>query len=926
MITIRKLLLRNMIVAVFAATGSLYLLWIYNEYVNFNTETQRMKAHYIQMRKAILKTEVTRVLDYIRYMEEQTEIRLKKTIKERVEEAHAIASNIYRENKGIKPDAEIEEMIKNALRPIRFNNGNGYYFAFSMEGIEMLFPDRPEMEGQNMLSVQGAGGKWVVKDMIELVASKDQGFYRYSWSKPGELKKDFRKIAFVKYFEPLDWGIGTGIYVKDMMTDIQNDVLSRVAAMRFGKDGYFFGSEYGGNPLFTNGVVTRGGENLWDLTDANGVKIIQEMDNAAKNPEGGFVGYTWHKLNSDIPLPKLVFVQSIPGWQWIIGSGIYMDDIDRTILSRKNQLYDNFKEKSAVSLGLFLFISLICYVWGRRMAHKVHHGILTFSEFFEKAASTSVAIDPDSLVFDEFRNIAVAANQMVEVRRQSLEALELNEKRYEKSQALGKVGNWEYHFSTRKLWGSKESKLIFEFDPDEDFFSMDEVESCIPEKISVHHAMVTQVEEQSTNQMEFRIVTRNSRTHKILFALGELERDAQGNPLKINGVIQDITDRKNLEKELVQAHKMEAVGTLSGGVAHEFNNILGVILGNAELAIEDLSANNAVGHFFDEIKTACLRGKEIVSQLLSFSRRDEHPMHPIKLDKIVKNAVVFLRASLPSTIEFSESIQKNCHTIVGDPTQIHQIMINLCNNAAHAMESSGGKLSIKLKNVFLTRQLRSQDQCIEPGEYVRLTISDTGVGIPEETMEKIFNPFFTTKAVDKGSGMGLAVVHGIMKAHDGIIKIYSRVNEGTTCECYFPPGKEEAMAETGSAHTVKTGSETILFVDDDPHIAKMGEQILTRLGYRSVIETDPESALARFKADPDTFQLVITDMTMPVMSGDRLIEKLREITPRVKAIICTGYSSRMDRMDAAEAGAAAYLMKPIEISVLAETIRKVLDQ
>ncbi len=916
-----------MIVAVFAATGLLYLLWIYSEYAAFNAESQRMKSEYIQTRKETLKAEVARVLDYIQYMGEQTETRLKKTIQERVEEAHAIASNIYRENKGIKPDAEIKKMITDALRPIRFNNGNGYYFAFSMDGIEMLFPDRPEMEGRNMLSVQGAGGEFVVKDMIELLDRENQGFYRYSWSKPGEVKEDFQKIAFVKYFEPLGWGIGTGIYVKDMVTDIQNDVLVRVAAMRFGKDGYFFGSEYGGNPLFTNGAITRGGGNLWDLTDPNGVKIIQEMDKAAKNQGGGFVRYAWRKLNSEIPSPKLVYVQGIPDWQWIIGSGIYIDDIDNTLLSRKNLLYQNFKKKSVASLVLFLLISLICYVWVRRMAHKVHHGIITFSDFFEKAASTSASIDPDSLIFDEFRDIAVAANQMVEIRRQTLEALELNEKRYEKSQALGKVGNWEYHFSTQKFWGSKEIKHIFGADSEKDFFSMDEVGSCIPERTKVFQAMVTQVEKQVTNQMEFNIITQDGRTHKTLFALAEPERDPEGNTFKISGVIQDITDRKNLEKELVQAHKMEAVGTLSGGVAHEFNNILGVILGNAELAIEDTSSNDSVGHFFGEIKTACLRGKEIVSQLLSFSRRDEHPMKPLKMDKIVRNAVVFLRASLPSTIQFNESIQKNCHPIVGDPTQIHQIMINLCNNAAHAMESSGGKLSIKLENVFLTKPLRSQDQCIQPGEYVRLSISDTGAGISEETMDKVFNPFFTTKAVDKGSGMGLAVVHGIMKAHDGIIKIYSRVNEGTTCECYFPPGQGSAVSEASKpADTIKTGNETILFVDDDPHIASMGEQILTRLGYQAIVETNPEKALARFKADPEAIHLVITDMTMPEMSGDQFIEKLREITPQVKAIICTGYSSRVDKMDAAGVGAAAYLMKPFEISILAKTIRNVLEK
>ncbi|MFK5952650.1 MAG: cache domain-containing protein [Desulfobacterium sp.] len=820
----------------------------------------------------------------------------------------------------------MKRMIKDALRPILFNNGSEYLFVFSMDGINILSANRPEIEGKNMLSVQGAQGQFVVKDMIVILKNDTQGFYQYSWKKPIGNTHDFQKIAFVKFFEPYNWGIVTEIYVQDMMAQAQKDVLIRISNMRFGGKGYFFGSEYGGRPLFSNGTVTQGGKNIWDLTDPNGVKIIQEMDRVAKNPGGGFVQYSWHKLDSKIPTPKLVYVKSIPDWQWIIGAGLYIDAIDSTILSRKNMLYRNFRNKTIASLVLFFVMSLVSYLWARHLARKVHHGIKIFSDFFNKASSESTFIDPEILPFFEFRDIAVAANQMVEIRQQTIEALELSEQRYEKAQALGKVGNWEYHFSTQKFWGSKETKHIYGVDQDKESLTVDEVEACMPERINVLQAMMSQVKRPSSNPVEVNIITQSNQEHKTVITMAELELDGEGIPLKINGVIQDITKRKNLEKELLQAHKMEAVGTLSGGIAHEFNNILGVILGNAELAIGDISQGDPQGYFLGEIKKACLRGKEIVAQLLSFSRRDEqHPRQVIRVDEIIKNAIVFLRASLPSTIQFNKSIQKDCHPIVGHPTQIHQIMINLCNNAAQAMEFSGGGLSIKLENVFLTKPLRSQDLHILPGEYVRLSVSDTGQGIPEEIIDNVFNPFFTTKPVDKGSGMGLAVVHGIMKAHGGIIKIYSRINEGTTCECYFPSGNGRSESEIKPVEKIKIGTETILFVDDDVHVVKLGEQILIKLGYRPIIETNPEKALAYFKTDPDAIDLVITDMTMPEMTGDQFIEKLIEIKPHVKAIICSGYSSRMNEVDAARLGAAAYLMKPFEISLLAETIRKILD-
>ena len=584
------------------------------------------------------------------------------------------------------------------------------------------------------------------------------------------------------------------------------------------------------------------------------------------------------------------------------------------------------RKKAVTSFALFIVMSFLSYLWVRHLAHKVHQGIKIFSDFFAKASSTSAYIDPDSLTFYEFRDIAVAANQMVEVRRQTLEALELSEKRYEKAQALGKVGNWEFHHSTETFWASKETKRIFGFDLEKESFSLDEVHDCVPEKKKVLQVMMKQLKKDAAHQLEFNIAARDTGEIKAVVTIAERELDGEGKPLNINGVIQDITLRKNLEKELLQAHKMEAVGTLSGGVAHEFNNILGVILGNAELALSDISRDESLTHFFDEIKKASLRGKDIVSQLLSFSRRDEHSMQSLKMDKIVNDAIIFLRASLPSTIQFNQSIQKNCHPIVGDPTQIHQILINLCNNAAHAMESSGGKLSIKLENVFMTKPLRSQNISILPGEYVRLMVSDTGEGISEDIIDNVFNPFFTTKAVDKGSGMGLAVVHGIMKAHEGIIKIYSRVNEGTTCECYFPRGKVSQVQDNEPANHIQTGSsETILLVDDDQHLVTLGEQILTRLGYQAITETNPEKALEYFKENFEHIHLVITDMTMPEMTGDKLIEKLREIKPDVKAIICTGYSSRLDNMNVGSTGAKACLMKPFEISGLAKTIRMVLD-
>ncbi len=396
----------------------------------------------------------------------------------------------------------------------------------------------------------------------------------------------------------------------------------------------------------------------------------------------------------------------------------------------------------------------------------------------------------------------------------------------------------------------------------------------------------------------------------------------------------DISDQKRaegekqeLESKLRQTHKMEAVGTLSGGIAHEFNNILGIILGNAELAMDDASKTSSTYDFLQEIKSATLRGKNIVQQLLSFSRKESQQKQTIDIKKTINDAIDFLRASIPTSIEFKKTIAPDCHSVLGNKTQIDQVIINLCNNAAQSMEENGGVLSICLKNTTLKEKLISLDHSIEPGNYICLIISDTGHGIPKDIIDHIFDPFYTTKAVDKGSGMGLAVVHGIMKAHNGIIRILSEINQGTTCECYFPaiptapPENDQNPLEN-----IQTGTETILFVDDETALVQTGRRMLERLGYKVFTQTNPSTALDFFQSSYHEIDLVITDMTMPQMTGDNLIKKLLTVNPKIKTIISTGYSSKIDEKTAAELGSNGYIMKPITLSGLSQVIRNVLDE
>jgi PAS domain S-box-containing protein len=384
-------------------------------------------------------------------------------------------------------------------------------------------------------------------------------------------------------------------------------------------------------------------------------------------------------------------------------------------------------------------------------------------------------------------------------------------------------------------------------------------------------------------------------------------------------------EREQLRTRLIQAQKMEAIGTLAGGIAHDFNNILGAIIGYAEMALYDTQKGSMEHYNIDQVLKAGHRAKDLVKQILAFSRKSEQDKKIILLKPIIKEVLKLLRASLPTTIEIKQSIEPNLDTILADPTQIHQVVMNLCTNSAHAMGDKGGILEVNLHNVNLNTRAAAQYPELNPGPYVKLSISDTGGGMDAATMQRIFDPYFTTKEQDKGTGMGLAVVHGIVKGHGGGIHVESAVGEGTRFDILFPIMGRQIISETEELKALPTGDETILCVDDEQPLIELGKNMLQKLGYHVEARTLPVEAIEIFKAAPDKFNLVISDMTMPTMTGVSLAKKLMEIRPEIPVIICTGYSEQIDESRAKEMGIKGFLMKPFTIRELSKTVRKVLD-
>ncbi|MDR3567604.1 MAG: response regulator [Syntrophobacteraceae bacterium] len=404
-------------------------------------------------------------------------------------------------------------------------------------------------------------------------------------------------------------------------------------------------------------------------------------------------------------------------------------------------------------------------------------------------------------------------------------------------------------------------------------------------------------------------------------------RDASGTIVNYVSVIRDVTHEVNLEKSLRQAEKMECIGTLAGGIAHDFNNILMAITGYAEISLAHARENRELKKSLGQILAAGLRAKELVRQILTFSRQREQEQRPVQLALIVKEAMKLLRATLPSTIEIRQDIAGDAAhcVILSDPTQIHQLVMNLVINAAHAMGDKGGVLTIGLRKVEVAPKAVA-GRPVREGPYICLDVRDTGCGMAPETLERIFDPYFTTKKVGEGTGLGLSVARNIVEAGGGAIEVESGPGQGTLFHIWFPRLKEARAPALEGIDTLPTGKERILFVDDEKPLTELGKAILESLGYTVRTELSSPDALRTFNREPLAFDLIITDITMPHITGMELAGKILDVRPDIPIIVCTGFSENMVAKRDGEKVNCQVITKPYSIAALAKAVRKALDQ
>ncbi len=421
-------------------------------------------------------------------------------------------------------------------------------------------------------------------------------------------------------------------------------------------------------------------------------------------------------------------------------------------------------------------------------------------------------------------------------------------------------------------------------------------------------------------QYEARGVTQSG--HRIYIGVSATRITFQDR-VAVLGFLKDLTRHKRLEGQLQQAQKMEAIGTLAGGIAHDFNNILNIIIGHTELALLDNTVQTGTQEYLHRVMDASQRASDLVHQILTFSRQKGMESKPLNISVLLKETLKMLRASLPSSIDIQQNIMDSQSLILADSTRIHQLFMNLCTNASHAVPDQGGRIDVELDRLELGM---GNDLNLAPGPYLKLSVSDNGHGMDAATKHRIFDPYFTTKKPGEGTGLGLALVHSIVTGYKGFIRVESRPDEGARFDVFLPAVSGTVVQKENELglEELPRGSEHILFVDDEEMVVTLYEDMMTFLGYSITATSSSLDAWQMFEADPERFDLVITDLTMPRLAGDELAKKMIHLRPDVPIILCTGHSNRVTRRDAQSIGIRQYLMKPIILDQLAFAIRDAL--
>ena len=748
-------------------------LWTVDRYLSFEAAAKQQRAEYLEQQRKHLMDVVHLTLDYIDYKRSQTEERTRTQLRQQVEKAHALAAHLYESFHDRLSDEDMKAVIREALRPLRFNDGRGYFFAFDGSGIEQLFADRPEFEGQSMLEMRTSDGTYVVRDMLNLIKIKGAGFIDYTWTKPGSDDGTHRKIAYVKRFAPLDWVIGTGEYPEDVESDIRREVLDRIEKISFDRDNYIFVATWEGLSL----SFPAKGRNMIEVTDANGVKIVQELIKLAKRG-GGFLTYVVPKFDTHRSAPKLSYVAGVPEWQWYIGAGDFIDAIETTIAEQRAQVRERIigdVAVLAVALALVLGLSLFAATQVQRRSQRSYEA---FVRFFEQAEREAIPIDVEAIDFKEFRRIAQAANTMIETRRR------MEYDRYLSQYALDHISDGLLRIDTdgHVRDANKAMSVLLGMAVDAlSGRSYADLDCTLPD--DGWGPLLLKLRSAESLRLETEMCTADDRRQEVEVVLTLLAY--QGSEV-IYALVRDISERRRNERFLAaRSEELERsnreLEQFAYAVSHDLQEPLRLIRSFLQLIVKRLDAkiDNEEREFIDYTVDAANRMSELITGLLDYSRVQTRGGEFSDMDGglAVENALINLRQAIEE-VDARVDVHPLPPAMRGDKTQVERVFQNLISNA--------------LKYRSPDRRPEVRIRCDERPDAWEFSVTDNGIGIEEKFFDRIFVIFQRLHRADEipGTGIGLAICKRIVERHGGTIRVESTPGQGSVFRFTIPKAPE----------------------------------------------------------------------------------------------------------------------------------------
>lgn len=894
------------------------------DFHTFSKESKQLELKYIESKKAAIKQEVLRVTENIERVRNQTRLKVKARIKKRTYEAHAIATNIFNKFNGKLPEQKIKKLIIEALRPLRFFNNESYFFIHSLDGVLQLHGLRPHLEGNNRLNFKDSRGQYIVRDLFKIIKKSKEGFLSYKYPSLKSINKEKSKITFVKHFKPYNWSIGSGDYLENIEKDIQIEILHHIEYTRFGKNSYIFVVDFDGNILMNPSQKHLIGTNMSKLVDPNGVNVFLEERKAVENPEGDFIYYVWNKPSSSSHPPKMTFMKGIQDWRWMIGAGLYIDDAQKIIQQQNKNLKNELLKQNAYMLFIVILISIFIIYISNKFTNRLTGEIGLFLSFFTRVSEKAEKINIDSLRFIELKELAVFANKMLAKKIATEKSLRASEETLRMAQKITHIGSWELDIKNNHLHWSDEMYQIFEIEHDKNMPSYEMFMSFVhpDDKPYVDDSYHQSVKNKTDFDIDHRILLKDG-IIKHVREHAKTYYNEEGKAINSSGTIQDITELKEKEDQLRRTQKMDALGKLTGGIAHDYNNMMGVVLGYSELLLSHVAGNKKATEYVAQIRTAGERAKELTKKLMTFSRYKISEEEVININEQLHQLQQLLEKTLTARIKLTLNLEKDIWLCVLDPGDFNDAIINMTINSSHAI-GANGTLDISTYNTSLNK-MEADALELSEGDYVAVSLADSGYGMNHETVSKIFDPFFSTKG-DEGTGLGLSQVYGLVKRSNGTVYVQSQFNIGTTFTLYFPrahANDESTVTENKyESSTIPNGHETILIVDDEPSLSEMAADVLKKHGYQVLTASSAEQALKVLETEP--VHLLFSDIIMPQMNGYELAEIVERKYPSIIIQLASGYSDA-NKLDI-DTTNIHLLAKPYSNAELLTCIRDALDE